>query len=293
MAARTIDGKSIAAEVKEELGVRVSALSRGGVVPGLAVVLVGDDPASAVYVRNKAKAAHKIGIDDRTVRLPAETTRAELLERIAELGDDTSVHGILVQLPLPSHLDPAGVIEAIDPSKDVDAFHPENVGLISAGRPRFLPCTPAGVREILRREKIPTAGRHVVIVGRSDIVGRPLAGMLLHRGDEGDATVTVCHSRTPDLAHHTRQAEILIAAVGVPELIRGDMIAEGAVIIDVGVNRVEDASRRRGYRLVGDVAFDEAVERAAAITPVPGGVGPMTIAMLLSNTVAAAERGTI
>ncbi len=293
MAARTIDGKSIAAEVKEELGVRVAALSRGGVVPGLAVVLVGDDPASAVYVRNKAKAAHKIGIDDRTVRLPAETTRAELLERIAELGDDTSVHGILVQLPLPSHLDPAGVIEAIDPSKDVDAFHPENVGLISAGRPRFLPCTPAGVREILRREKIPTAGRHVVIVGRSDIVGRPLAGMLLHRGDEGDATVTVCHSRTPDLAHHTRQAEILIAAVGVPELIRGDMIAEGAVIIDVGVNRVEDASRRRGYRLVGDVAFDEAVERAAAITPVPGGVGPMTIAMLLSNTVAAAERGTI
>ena len=292
MAARIIDGKSIAAEVKEELGARVAALRRGGVVPCLSVVLVGDDPASAVYVRSKAKAAHKIGIDDRTFRLPAETAREELLGRIAELDADRSVHGILVQLPLPPHLDPTVVIEAIGPAKDVDAFHPENVGLISAGRPRFLPCTPAGVREILRREKIPTARRHVVIVGRSDIVGRPLAGMLLHKGDKGDATVTVCHSRTPDLAHHTLRADILVAAVGVPELIRGDMIAEGAVVIDVGVNRVEDSSRPRGYRLAGDVAFDEALERAEAITPVPGGVGPMTIAMLLSNTVAAAERGT-
>ncbi len=289
MSARIIDGKAIAALVRSELGARVDSLRSRGVVPTLAVVLVGDDPASAVYVRNKAKAARSIGIEDRTLRLPADTSRQKLIEVVDRLNRDVDVHGILVQLPLPAGLDAEAIIARIDPAKDVDAFHPENVGRIMLGRPRFLPCTPAAVREILRREKIATAGRHVVIVGRSDIVGRPLANILLWRGASGDATVTVCHSRTPHLERFTRQAEILVAAVGVPELIRGDMIQEGAVVVDVGVNRVADATRRRGYRLTGDVLFDEAVEVASAITPVPGGVGPMTIAMLLQNTVTSAE----
>lgn len=289
MSARIIDGKATAARVREELGERVARLRTAGTIPLLSVVLVGEDPASSVYVRNKAKAARSIGIEDRTLRLAATTPQAELLQVIIELNADAAVHGILVQLPLPGALFAEAVISAIDPHKDVDAFHPENVGLISLGRPRFLPCTPAGVRELLRREEIPTAGRHVVIVGRSDIVGRPLANMLMWRGAAGDATVTVCHSRTPDLGHHTRQADILIAAVGVPELVRGSMIRAGAVVIDVGVNRVDDPTRRRGYRLAGDVHFTEAAEVASAITPVPGGVGPMTIAMLLSNTITAAE----
>lgn len=289
METKVIDGKAIAAAVREDLAQDVSALVATGVTPCLAVVLVGEDPASAVYVRNKARAAAKVGIVDRTIRLDADTAIEELLAVIDDLNKDASVHGILVQLPLPRGLDPGPVILAIDPDKDVDAFHPRNVGAIMGGNPRFLPCTPAGVREILRRESIPTAGRHVVIVGRSDIVGRPLASMLLWRGEDGDATVTVCHSRTPDLAIYTRQADILVAAVGVPELIRGDMIREGAVVIDVGVNRVDDESSRKGYRLVGDVAFGEAVGRASAITPVPGGVGPMTISMLLVNTVRAAN----
>jgi methylenetetrahydrofolate dehydrogenase (NADP+)/methenyltetrahydrofolate cyclohydrolase len=289
MSARIIDGKAIAAQVRGELGARVEGLRAGGITPTLAVVLVGDDPASAVYVRNKAKAAHSIGIEDRTLRLPVDTTRGTLIGVVDDLNRDPEVHGILVQLPLPAGLEADSIIARIDPVKDVDAFHPQNVGRIMTGRPRFLPCTPAAVREILRRERIPTAGRHVVIVGRSDIVGRPLANILLWRGADGDATVTVCHSRTPHLEHFTRQAEILVAAVGVPELIRGDMIQEGAVVIDVGVNRVADTTRRRGYRLTGDVLFEEAVEIASAITPVPGGVGPMTIAMLLQNTVTAAE----
>lgn len=289
MHARLIDGKGIAAQVRAECADRVRALTSRGVTPSLAVILVGDDPASAVYVRNKGRAAHKAGITDQTLRLPAETTEAELLERVRGFNADPAVHGILVQLPLPRHISAEQVILTVAPEKDVDCFHPENVGLVAAGRPRFLPCTPAGVRELLRREEVPTAGRHVVIVGRSDIVGRPLANMLLWKGATGDATVTVCHSRTPDLATHTRQADILVAAVGVPELIRGDMIREGAVVIDVGVNRVEDESRPRGYRLAGDVHFESACQRAAAITPVPGGVGPMTIAMLLSNTVSSAE----
>lgn len=288
---KIIDGKAIAAAVRDDLAEEVSTLTAAGITPCLAVVLVGDDPASAVYVRNKARAAAKIGIADRTIRMESDTTTEELLAVVEDLNRDDSVHGILVQLPLPRGMDSAPVILAIDPDKDVDAFHPRNVGAIMGGNPRFLPCTPAGVREILRRESIETAGRHVVIVGRSDIVGRPLASMMLWRGEGGDATVTVCHSRTPDLAEHTRRADILVAAVGVPELIRGDMIREGAVVIDVGVNRVDDPSRQKGYRLVGDVAFEEAVGRASAITPVPGGVGPMTIAMLLANTVRAAARG--
>jgi methylenetetrahydrofolate dehydrogenase (NADP+)/methenyltetrahydrofolate cyclohydrolase len=261
------------------------------VVPGLAVVLVGENPASQVYVRMKGKACEQAGMHSETIRLPAATTEAELLAVVDRLNADPSIHGMLVQLPLPAHVNETRVLHRIRPGKDVDGFHPENVGKVSIGDPTgFRPATPYGVQQMLVRSGVQTAGAHAVIVGRSNIVGRPMASLLLHKGKGADATVTVCHSRTRDIGAVTRQADILIVAMGKPAFVRGDMIRPGAVVIDVGVNRVDDAAADKGYRLVGDVVFDEAVEVASKITPVPGGVGPMTIAMLLHNTVQAARQ---
>ncbi len=298
MTATKLDGKKIALEIREEVAAGVRDLiASGGPTPCLTAVLVGEDPASQVYVRNKAKACEKAGIDGRTMRLPAETTQQSLLDVIQKLNSDPAVHGILVQLPLPktgnggAGFDERMILDAVDPRKDVDAFSPINVGLLMQGRPRFLPCTPHGIVQLLHREKISVAGKHVVVVGRSDIVGKPMAMMLAQRegscGSEvANATVTIAHSRTENLAQVCRSADVLIAAVGVPEMIGGDMIAEHAVVIDVGINRVEDGAG--GYKLVGDVNFAEAAEKASAITPVPGGVGPLTIAMLLHNSLLAA-----
>ena len=292
MSAEIISGTDIARDIREELADRVAGLkSEKGLTPGLTVVLVGEDPASQVYVRMKQKAAGEAGIHSRQITLDAETTEDELLGVVEGLNADPEVHGILVQLPLPSHIVDQKVLRAIDPSKDVVVFHPVNVGLLIVVAEGVLaPCTPWGVIQMLLRSGVDPSGKHAVIVGRSNIVGRPMASLLLRKAKGGNATVTVCHSRTADLGAVTRQADILIAAIGIPEFIRGDMVTEGAVVIDVGVNRVDDDTRERGYRLVGDVAFDEAKEVASAISPVPGGVGPMTIAMLLSNTVDAAER---
>ncbi|WP_425395320.1 bifunctional methylenetetrahydrofolate dehydrogenase/methenyltetrahydrofolate cyclohydrolase FolD [Aeoliella sp.] len=279
--AQIIDGKAIAKQIRDELAVEVvEFIQNNSVVPCLAAVLVGDDPASEVYVRAKRKACDHVGIDSQLHRLPADTTQDELLELVAKLNKDNAVHGILVQLPLPAGLDADQVLLAVSPAKDVDAFHPTNVGRLVQGKPRFLPCTPHGVMQLLKRTGIDTAGKDAVVVGRSDIVGKPLAVLLAARG--ADATVTVCHSRTKDLAAHTRAADILIAAIGKPDFITGDMIKPGAVVIDVGVNRTEGG-------LVGDVEFDSAAQVASHITPVPGGVGPMTIAMLLVNTLRAAQ----
>ncbi len=281
MPARIIDGKRIAESVKSEVAAEVVSLTKAtGIVPKLAAVLVGEDPASHVYVRNKERACMKAGLASELHRLPSETSQAQLLRLVADLNADMSVHGILVQLPLPAHLDATSILDAISPSKDVDGFHPENVGLMLQGRPRFLPCTPHGVMRMLQHEGIRTNGAHAVVIGRSDIVGKPMAALLLQKG--ADATVTVCHSRTRDIASVARQADILIAAVGIPEFVKGTMIKPGAVVIDVGINRVGD-------RLVGDVEYSAAAELASAVTPVPGGVGPMTIAMLLRNTLMAAQ----
>lgn len=281
--AKVIDGKAIAKQIRTELASEVAEfIQNNSVVPCLAAVLVGDDPASQVYVRNKQRACEHVSIDSKLHRLPADTTQDQLLELIAKLNRDDSVHGILVQLPLPAGLDADHVLQAISPAKDVDAFHPTNVGRLVQGKPRFLPCTPHGVVQLLARSGIETAGKHAVVVGRSDIVGKPLALLLAARGEGGDATVTVCHSRTRDLASYTRQADILIAAIGQPEFIKGDMIKPGAVVIDVGVNRTDEG-------LVGDVEYQAASRVASHITPVPGGVGPMTIAMLLVNTLTAAK----
>ncbi len=290
MSARILDGKRIAGEVRAEVRDRVAQLRQEGLVPGLAFILVGDNPASAVYVRSKGVACDEAGFHSVTERLPASIAQEELLELVERFNADERIHGILVQLPLPDHIDEAAVLTAIDPAKDVDGFHPVNAGRLSSGQEAFVPCTPLGVREILIREGIETRGRHAVVVGRSNIVGRPMASLLLRYGPGGDATVTVCHSRTADLGAVTRQGEILIVAVGRPEMITGDMVRPGAVVIDVGINRVPDPERPGKTRLVGDVDFAGAREVASAITPVPGGVGPMTIAMLLSNTLAAAER---
>ena len=275
--ARLIDGKAVAASVRAEVAVRVAGL---GFQPGLAVVLVGDDPASAVYVRNKDRAAAAAGIAAHTIRLPAETTEAALLAEVARLNADPAIDGILVQLPLPRHIAPDRVIAAIDPAKDVDGFHPLNVGLLASGRPALVPCTPLGVMKLLAVAGVALSGARALVLGRSAIVGRPMAALLL----AADATVTVAHSRTRDLPAECRRAEVLIAAVGRAGFVRGDWIAPGATVIDVGINRGADG------RLCGDVAFAEAREIAGAITPVPGGVGPMTIACLLENTVAAAVR---
>jgi methylenetetrahydrofolate dehydrogenase (NADP+)/methenyltetrahydrofolate cyclohydrolase len=282
MAARLIDGKQISAFERSSVATDTAEFTaRTAVVPQLAAVLVGDDPASQVYVRNKERACEKCGLKSTLHRLTEDTTQAQLLDLVRQLNEDSDVHGILVQLPLPDHLDSIPVLDAILPSKDVDGFHPENVGLMLQGRPRFLPCTPHGVMKMLEHENIITSGAHAVVIGRSDIVGKPMGALLIQRG--ADATVTTCHSRTTDIGAITSQADILIAAVGIPEFVTGDMIKPGAVVIDVGINRVDG-------RLVGDVHFESARKKASAITPVPGGVGPMTIAMLLRNTLIAAEQ---
>ena len=293
MSARIIDGKRIAAEVRAEIRERVAELREEGLVPGLAFLLVGDDPASAVYVRSKGQACEEAGFHSVTDRLPADVGQAELLARIEGFNRDDRIHGMLVQLPLPAHIDEGVVLAAIDPDKDVDGFHPVNVGRLSAGQDGFAPATPLGIREMLLREGIETRGARAVVVGRSNIVGRPMASLLLAYGKGGDATLTVCHSRTRDLGGVTREGEILIVAVGRAEMVRGDMVRPGAVVVDVGINRVPDPARPGKTRLVGDVQFEEAAQVASAITPVPGGVGPMTIAMLLANTLKAAERAAV
>lgn len=291
MPAELIDGVAVARKVRGEVAARCAALAGRGIVPGLTVVLVGDDPASAVYVRNKEKASVEAGMRGETIRLPASTTEAELLAVVDRLNADVAVHGILVQMPLPRQISAQAVIRRINPAKDVDGFHPINVGKILSGeRDGFAPCTPAGVQVLLREAGVDTSGRHVVIVGRSNIVGKPMASLLVQPGAGGDATVTICHSRTHDVGWHTRRADIVIAAVGRPDTVTGDMLKAGAVVIDVGINRIADPSTKSGARLVGDVHFESASQVASKITPVPGGVGPMTIAMLLQNTVRAAEQ---
>lgn len=290
MSAKIIDGKQIAADIREELKEEVAALKEQGVVPGLGVILVGEDPASESYVSAKEKACENIGIYSDDNRLPAETSQEELLAVVERMNNDPKINGILVQLPLPRHIDEAAVLLAIDPNKDVDGFHPMNVGKMMVGEEAFLPCTPHGVVQMLMRSGVETAGAHVVVVGRSNIVGKPVANMLLQKKEGANATVTLCHTRTKDLGYHTRQADIIIAASGWPNTVTADMVKDGAVVIDVGVNRVEDATRERGYRLVGDVDFNAVKEKASMITPVPGGVGPMTITMLLFNTVDSAKK---
>lgn len=292
MSAQIISGTEIAKEIRGELKERVAALvAEHGVTPGLATVLVGDDPASQMYVGMKNRVAGEMGIHSRQHTLPADTSQEELLGLVTGLNADPQIHGILVQLPLPDHIDEGAVIETIDPAKDVDGFHPMSVGRLATDSGSFFPpCTPAGVVEMLLRSGHDPSGKHVVVVGRSNIVGRPLASLLLRKARGGNATVTVCHSRTADLAAETRRADILVVAMGRPEMITADMVRPGAVVIDVGTNRVDDPESERGYRVCGDVVFDEVKEVAGAISPVPGGVGPMTITMLLSNTVESAAR---
>lgn len=291
MTALVLDGKALAAKLRAEIGAQVAArVAAGKPKPGLATVLVGEDAASSLYVRNKRKACEEAGMLSVGHELPASTTQAELLSLIAQLNARADIHGILVQLPLPARIDSNAIIEAINVHKDVDCLHPENVGLLAQKErtPRFVPCTPAGIMHLLQDAGVPLAGARAVVLGRSNIVGMPLALLLV----KADATVTVAHSRTADLPELCRQADVLIAAVGKPELVGGDWIKPGATVIDVGVNRIADASKKSGHRVVGDVAFEEASQVAAAITPVPGGVGPMTIAMLLQNTLHAAELTT-
>lgn len=288
--AKIIDGKKIAAQIRAEVKEEVDALKKKGITPGLAVVIVGDDPASHVYVRGKARACDELGMNSFVHKLPENATERRVLNLVKKLNEDPKVHAFLVQSPLPKHMDENKVVTMIDPAKDADGFHPVNVGKLLIGEPAMLPCTPHGCQELLLRTGINPAGKHVVIVGRSNIVGKPLAALLMQKAEGANATVTVCHSRTKKLTSITKQADIVVAAIGVPEFIKGRMIREGAVVIDVGVNRVEDKSRAKGYRLVGDVDFKAAGKKARAITPVPGGVGPMTIAMLMKNAVAAAKR---
>lgn len=291
MTARILDGAALAQAIRTEVAQDVARLAATGRTPGLAVVIVGEDPASQVYVRAKGKACVEAGMQSETLTLPASTGQADLLAIVDRLNADPAVHGILVQLPLPKGLDEREVLLRIDPRKDVDGFHPVNVGKVAIGDPTgFRPCTPYGVQEILVREGITTSGAHAVILGRSNIVGRPMASLLLGTGPGGDATVTVCHSRTRDLPAITRMADILVVAIGRPEFVTADLVKPGATVIDVGINRVNDPAAARGYRLAGDVAFTDVSRVAGAITPVPGGVGKMTIAMLLRNTVQACRQ---
>jgi methylenetetrahydrofolate dehydrogenase (NADP+) / methenyltetrahydrofolate cyclohydrolase len=288
MSARILDGVALGKTIRAEVAAEVARLGKNGRKPGLAAVLVGDNPASAVYVRSKGKATEEAGMYSETVRQPATISEDELLGIVDRLNADPRIHGILVQLPLPKHIDSEKVLRRIDPAKDVDGFHPVNVGkLVTGDRTAFRPATPYGVQQMLIRSGIETKGAHAVIVGRSNIVGKPMANILIQQGPGGDATVTVCHSRTRDLPGVTRSADILIAAIGKAEFVTADMVRPGAVVIDVGINRVDDPAEPKGYRLVGDVAYGPVSELASAITPVPGGVGPMTIAMLLQNTLQA------
>lgn len=289
--ATLIDGVAVAKAVRDDVRREVEELRARGITPGLTVVLVGEDPASSVYVRSKEKTSKEIGMKGETIRLPADTSQADLEALIDTLNADATVHGILVQSPLPKHMDENTIVRRIDPAKDVDGFHPVNVGKLLIGeKDGFAPCTPAGVQELLVRYGVDTSGKEAVVVGRSNIVGKPMAALLVQQGAGANCTVTVCHSRTRDLAFHTRRADIVVAAIGKPEVITGDMLRPGAVVIDVGINRVNDATQPKGYRLTGDVHFESARQVAGMITPVPGGVGPMTIAMLLKNTVRAARQ---
>ncbi|UPM44901.1 tetrahydrofolate dehydrogenase/cyclohydrolase catalytic domain-containing protein [Halocatena salina] len=282
-----IDGNKVADRIKAELHSCIETLEQNDVTPGLATVLMSDDGASETYVSMKQQACDDIGIEGFHIEIPADAPEKRLLQRIEELNADPTVHGILVQMPVPDHVDESAVLEQVDPLHDVDGFHPENVGRLTTGNPRFKPCTPHGVQKLLEAADVDTEGKNVVIVGRSNIVGKPMMNLLVQKAENGNATVTVCHSRTEDLAAKTRQADIVIAAAGVPELIDESMLSEEAVVIDVGVNRV-DTDTEKGYELVGDVEFESAKKKAAAITPVPGGVGPLTISMLLHNTIKAA-----
>ena len=288
MSAVVIDGKQVAADVRAEVAEKVAELKKKGVAPCLAVILVGENPASVSYVTGKQKALAEVGMTDRSVHLPESTTEAELLKLIDELNKDESVHGILVQLPLPKHINEEKVIMAISPEKDVDGFHPVSVGNLMIGRPGFLPCTPHGIIVLLKKAGIETSGKHAVVIGRSNIVGKPVS-ILLARKDV-NCTVTMCHTGTKNMAEITRQADIIVVASGHPHTLTGDMVKEGAVVIDVGVNRIPDSSKKSGFRLIGDCDFDDLKEKTSFITPVPGGVGPMTIAMLMQNTLESAER---
>ena len=283
-----LSGKDVSSSVYKGLSERIHALREKGITPGLAVVLVGEDPASQVYVRSKTRTFKKLDLFTQTYRLPNDTSQDELLDLIAELNNDNSYHGILVQLPLPKQIESNKVINAIDPKKDVDGFHPENAGLLAIGRPRFIPCTPKGIMRILEQYKINLNGKHVVVVGRSNIVGRPISILTSMKMDGANATTTICHSGTPNIQYHTKTADVIIVALGVPSFLDQEMIKKDAVVIDVGINRI-DADNQKGYKLVGDADWQSIEKKASAATPVPGGVGPMTIAMLVENTVEAAE----
>lgn len=280
-----IDGKKVASDIRKELKAKIDELkSHGKSVPGLVAILVGENPASQIYVSSKSKACEEIGMKTKVEKFPSSLSEKELIEVIEKYNSDKEYHGILVQLPLPKHINENKIIEAISPKKDVDGFHPMSVGNLVIGKETFVSCTPAGIQELLKRYYINTNGKHVVVVGRSNIVGKPIANLMLQKNYYANSIVTVCHSAAADLSYFTKQADILIAAIGQPEMIKGNMVKEGVVVIDVGINRIEDKTSSKGYRIVGDVAFDEVAEKASYITPVPGGVGPMTIAMLLSNT---------
>jgi methylenetetrahydrofolate dehydrogenase (NADP+)/methenyltetrahydrofolate cyclohydrolase len=280
---KLLDGKALAATIKQE----VKNSLPDGARPVLALVQVGEDPASSVYVRSKVRSCEECGLESRYIHLDQDITQKELLKTLRDLNADASVNGILLQLPIPKQLDSDEAIAAIDPLKDVDGFHPHNLGMLVAGKPRFVPCTPLGIRELLIRNGVDTSGKHAVVLGRSVIVGKPMALLLAVKGDGANATVTICHSRTKDMKDHTAHADIVIAAMGQAQLVTGEMVKDGVVIVDVGMNRIEDATKKKGYRLVGDVDFESCAKKASYITPVPGGVGPMTVAMLMSNTLKA------
>jgi methylenetetrahydrofolate dehydrogenase (NADP+)/methenyltetrahydrofolate cyclohydrolase len=280
-----LDGKKVAQDIRNELKIDIEKFKTAGRgVPGLVVIMVGDNPASEIYVRNKAKACEEIGMKAKTEKYPADMIESDLLQLINAYNNNKEFHGILVQLPLPKHIDEDKVIEAVSPKKDVDGFHPISVGNLVIGKPAFRSCTPAGIQELFVRYDIDTKGKHVVVLGRSNIVGKPIANIMLQKKEFANSIVTVCHSAAPDVSYYTKQADILIAAIGSAQFVKGDMVKSGVIVIDVGINRVEDSTAKKGYRVVGDVDFDEVSKKASYITPVPGGVGPMTIAMLLKNT---------